>query len=948
LAVANAPNAFYTQPDNLFENLSETEFTTNMRFTVTGANDDNAPSWGNYFPIDQSSLVMSQRIVKAATDERLNIALDRIVARIDVSVAATGYALISASLWNAADEATIWETTTGVAHGQTGRFYGINAPKDTVGLGTKAIVGGLYALPNYVESPAQDDAVTTNLILGIAQSYDNTSDQNVDSLGDTYFSRVNLTNKNMQNLRRNMAYSVRIVGVRALGATNEKDALTQAELLVNMTVNNWNLDENGSVFMDEYGNLLAISTTNLRIEPAGGIHNIQIYTVNAGITNPALRIRTSRLPTGINCRLNGDVLEVTADSSMVERTGFIELEYGTLSGTVNVIQSGVTDQYLEITPETLPVFDGAAPTESPKISVVSSGPWTAVLYNPGFSFSLNAAKDTLTGKTGDQFVFYTADDNNAVQQRAAFILFTLDDNPEISRTLVLLQRGTGGIDVLNDTNTTTGSLEFNAFGGLTTPNFGYFNIITDPSGSYSEWEIVKSGANPDAFKVMLRDSTTVVTEGDAGTNKNVVIIPDSNRTTSSRSATIRFQLKGRPSIGRNINVTQAGQVLNFNPGASAGNIPLAGGSEFFIVTSSTTWTASIKTTDANDATNSIDSLATINRVAGATGDSIIVIFPKNSVPMIIPTATVTVKLDNTDVVKTIVVRQSQLNPRPIKVRNAFMDDYRVTALGPRAYESSYPYFFWLNQDPRPNNASGYVAGAQNGTVSMQFFGPSDAYTVYTATAMTIERGGNNVAQPIPALGTDIGIFWDNRPSSSTMLANVATWKNADKRNFYISVPCLYDSSYADDFMNIITPGGGYSYVWRTNLDQSNNTPVAARALSPANGGEKLWQYLIEDGPFGKVNIANVNYRTAYDGYGSDGYQTWNSHMIPLMLSDTGGCMLGIDPTNNIATFNAMLFSRFYLSNNWMSDTDNGRFLLNILAFITNAAQYGDDFTSMYR
>jgi hypothetical protein len=937
LAVVNAPQSLYTNADADYAGMNETEFTTQMRFTVTGAGDESAtpPDYVNHRPFDQSSLPMSCRIEKAAGDAPLSMTFERVMARIDVAMGDPAYVIHSASIWNAADAVTIWPTTTAVPTNVISRLYGVEP--DSLGL---PITGGLYTLPHYVESPAQNDAETTCVILGIS-TYTDTGDSDLepDSLGDVSYYRLNITNKDMQNLRRNKAYSIRIMGVRDVGATNEKDALTEADQLLNITVNNWQLDDQGTVFQDEFGNMLAIGTSHLRIPPEGGRFNIQIYTIDVGVSNPRLRIRSSRLPTGMDINLIGNVLEVTSNASEIERTGIVEIEYGTLIGTIQITQTGLTDQYLEIDPTDLPIFEGQANLTANRITVSSSGSWTAILYNPGFSFIVggvnqSSAIDTLRGVDHDQVYIRTHSQNDEVLARSAFCLFTLDANPDIRRTLVLTQRGVGGIDLKSNTGEIINEFNFDPFGAKTNMNFAHFNVTTDNKGTYQDWEIVKSGTNPDKFKtVSITDPTQEKTEG-TYTDNSFTIVADTNRTETAYTATIRVQLKGNASVGRSFVVTQAGQTLSFNPAASAGNMSISGGTETFKVTSSTSWTATIETFNIAGAVPELQTdsagIATLNKYSGVTGDDIILTFPKNSIPMIIPRATITVKLDNTNVVKTITVRQAQLNPRLITIRQHYRGHGTALRNTPLyAYDAHRAYEIFT--DPSK-------------------FGPSG--TVYTVAPLTISHPTTNPEIAPTFLATD-GIYWENETYNTNYSDEGVAWKASNPKNFWMGVSSYYDNELGATLSRIT----GSVYGWdSTNFfsDGTTISPASAKANSEANNnrGKKLWDYLLKDGPFTngvEINPASITFVTQGIYWGNIGLSSYPTTMIPIIMYNNH-CTVGIDPTHNVAVIYPQLFNYNGTANDaiQIQGGPQDKFLCNLLAFIVNAAQYGEDFTSQFK
>ncbi|MDR0961319.1 MAG: hypothetical protein LBM62_02000 [Mediterranea sp.] len=930
LAVANAPVSLYNNVDAGFANMSETDFTMGMQFEVEGSHDEDNPQYDINYPITQAAIVMSQRIDKAASAETLDLALNRIVSRIDVQMSAPGYTLASASIWNAADRATIWETSTGISPAHTQRFYGINVDPG------ESVLGGLYALPNYSAAPTQIDDVTTCLILGIAPYHDTDGDGKGDkvSTDSVFYYRVNISNENMQNLRRNTAYSIRVLSLKGWGATSEKDALTQPELLLNITTNYWNVE--GTVSMDEYGNLLAIGTPNLQIPAAGGLFNVQIYTVNTGITNPTLRVRTSRLPVGMDFRLTGNVLEITSDSSAVDRTGFVELEYGTLSGTVNITQTAVVNKYLEITPATMDIFGGNAGERSPKFSIASSGPWTAVLNNPGFSFNVpgSALQDTLRGDNMDQNYVYTYTSNDGVQPRAAFIYVTLDSDPEIARVLVLRQRGVGGIDVKSDANMDVTSLDFKQNGVLNTPNFQYFVVTTDQTSENDEWEIVKSGANPDKFRAMTIDKTTEITEGGPATITQFTIVADSNKTASNYTATIRIQLKGRTSIGRDIAVTQNAHTVSFNPTASTGNIALAGGTETFTITSSNPWKATIRTMDGNKTPNVLitDSanIATLDKYEGVTGDVITLTFPENRTPLIVPTAIITVTVDGSNVSKEITVRQSQLNPRAISVRQHYQGHQQGLRPVNRGADSKIAYDIFTNS---------------------AYFGPTG--TVYTMQPLSVTDADRMVN---PILGHE-GIYWEQVAYDPPHTNNAIAWKSGNPMNFVVFMTSYYDNM-GENFARNITGDASYTFNSESWIPEGTAlSPSTGQTWCAANGnrGAKIWEYLLKTGPFTggtELNVNAINFIKQDFYYGNQGFMAWPTTMVPLIVYN-GKCTVGIDLTRNFAIVHNALFNddnRAGLGAPTVPTpgSDSYKFVQNLLALIVNAAQFGTDFTDQFK
>ncbi|MCC8153473.1 MAG: hypothetical protein LIP01_04215, partial [Tannerellaceae bacterium] len=157
-------------------------------------------------------LPMSTSLVKPADISLLTIELIRTVSRFDVFNEASGYELVSASLWNAYTEGFVWEGNfTDYTAPRTERYYGVKANSE------KEITGSLYAFENYVSGPAQNDKVTTCLIIGL---------KNLSTNHTEYFrTNVNVSAKLGQRLKRNTAYRTIVKNVYSQGSDTERGSL---------------------------------------------------------------------------------------------------------------------------------------------------------------------------------------------------------------------------------------------------------------------------------------------------------------------------------------------------------------------------------------------------------------------------------------------------------------------------------------------------------------------------------------------------------------------------------------------------------------------------------------------------------------------------------------------------------------------------------------------------
>ncbi|MDR0892682.1 MAG: hypothetical protein LBN24_08710 [Mediterranea sp.] len=912
LAIANAPASLANIDESSFAGLTETEFIQQNKYTTTGttldANDTNL-GWGDWHPLsnDNDGMVMTQRYQKLAQDQSIDLLLERVVSRFDVRNNYSGYQLVSASIWNAATTELYWATVSGIQTNHTKRFYGIESDKTGLGAITN---GGLYALENYVESSTQTDTLTTCLVVGMQKDDEDTVQ---------YF-RVNIVNKNQQYLKRNYLYTITISRVKAQGAKSEIDAVNQQQNLgLDINVNDWNVDPGGSVIVDNEGNMLAVGTTNLQMTPESKDYTIQIFAVG----EKTLRLSRVQIPTSWTVKLAADQLLVHADASDITLNGIVELEFGTLKTTINLTQSGNTDQYITLDNNTTQMFPSNANEYSTPVRITSSGPWTAKIYNNSlggvFAFAVSGNPTEITGVSGDRVTFVTTGTNDDVLPKYAFVQFILDANSEETVTLVLGQRGAGGVSITPAAST----LAFNAFGEVADPNATNTFQVTTDQDSNPEWEIIAQGGNTDAFTI---DHMS----GDYS-NHVFTITADSNRTASPLQAQYRIQLKNKPSVGKSLTVTEAVQTITLNP-STLTDLALDGGkTPNIIVTSSNKWTATLDVTNGKAHIGKVDG-DNLTTLKGVSGETFFIEFEKNTIPNVVPTATVTVSIDGTVVQTQIVAKQKKLNPRQISVRKHMTQDY---------YQMGFQAT--PTRTGNPNYVAKYLFDSSN-------FGPKGV--VYTTIPLQLTVG-TNTDTPNPAFASDMGIYYEDTPYSDNHTNESITWKNSDKARNFVIVPVAYWDNWMVPYMNALYGSGASGYAYAENLAGPANvavTPQTAEQYSEDNErGQKLWEYLTKTGPFTgatPIDLGDLVYQTGpTDEYNRIGFSQWPSTMIPIIMLDPSHCSMGIDPANNVCYLNTQIFNSMY--NNYGDNSPQARFLKNILAYIVNAAQYGTDFTGQF-
>lgn len=875
--------------------------TTMSSFTVAPDGDPVVEAWDeSQVLIRQNDLLMTTRSEKLSDQEIVDVRLVRALSRFDVEVTADGCTLETVSVWNAFPTTSIWQSNFndyGNDVRRIKRFYG----KEAAG---NVLKGGIYSFENYVASPEQNDQVTTCLILGIKAN----------GVRTYYRANIHPASK-IQALKRNNAYKVVVQRVREAGGSTELDAYGDPKFLLDLTINDWMVDENGSIQYDGE-NILALPTTNMVFLPEGGTRVDNIFTLGAG---HILYLSKTELPYGITAKLEGNTLTVNAAPSNQDRSGYVELRFGNLVGIINISQSGLIEQYLNLSAYEVPEFGYAQWNNSmvDPIQVTSSGPWTATVYNgPYFTFqSGDASVVKKQGVSGNSFTLVTSSANPDPGARYSFVHVVLDEFPDISRVLILTQSGTGGLELTPSASSVT----FNAFGNYVgnEPTFAV-NVNTG-----AEWEIVKMGANPDQFT-----ATNM-----SGTGPGAFTITAiQNALDTEQSATFRVRLKDLPGVFKEITITQSKHSLSLNPTAVA-NIPAAGGNSGLItVTSTASWKATMVVENGEAYFGSTSGTTVIT---GDPGDTFVVTFDATTAPGVSPKVTVTVEIEGTEISKTLVINQTAFPARTLYVQS-----YN-TAAG-----------WWGDNTWGNNTNTKYFTHFRDILKNPSYFGPTG--TIYTGT-QSVQNGG-----------------WDYNPQPTVCIANLngiggstnrTLWKNwltSDDRNFAVVTTemtrgtttdflQMFDSSYDTDGNGIYPSYPGY----RRYLSEARNW-----CTSNSNRGEALWNYLTKTGPFRKtddtdVDIANVSY------INGDGHNTvidsWASTTIPLIMTN-GRIDVAVDPTHNMLIigdfelfgsmggYNSGAGHQPYSSIN----EDSQIFLKNLVAYVVNVAMYGDTFNNQFK
>ena len=127
---------------------------------------------------------------------------------------------------------------------------------------------GLYAFPNMVGVTAQDDDVTTCLIVSGYYS-DTPWVGTIPPTAELCYYRINISrgNAQLQLLKRNNLYNVTITSVNTEGSKDPDEAMKDKVNKINVTINDWEEDNDDNFVTDPDGNYLRYSPKSLNFKP---------------------------------------------------------------------------------------------------------------------------------------------------------------------------------------------------------------------------------------------------------------------------------------------------------------------------------------------------------------------------------------------------------------------------------------------------------------------------------------------------------------------------------------------------------------------------------------------------------------------------------------------------------------------------------------------------------
>jgi hypothetical protein len=505
------------------------------------------------------SLPMSGTTVKEPEQELVTLKLTRMVARLDVKNELSGYTLKSVSILNAATRSRIWSSQSGLesvgTQTHTGEAYGMTETEITAQGNGGNIFGGLYVFGNFVGNPLllSERPRTTALLVELQKGGD-----------PIEFHRVDIHPLDEgQNLKKNHVYQATLKGIISKGGTKQ-EAIDSRESTLDVVINNWSPEADEGLILNDGTNMLVSPTRYIKFGPEAEIREYLIYTSGTG----TLEITARSLPNGITATIEGNTLivEAAALSDQEERSGTLELGFAGLRGLIQVVQSPDDNLYLNLDKKSLTALwptDGpdAGVTAANRITVSSSGPWTAKIYNtsedelnPGFRFSNGL--DTLAGNDAGTIEIISTGPNPSNSVRQGFVMVTLGADKKYRQVRVMNQEAMGTIEITPVYPSTPG-LTFDAGGFAKLVDNGatqtFYRIDVgsgkNESGKLKAWEASLSGAHANYFtltKVVEEEASYVIlsAKGQVGTTPGNAASPGFNFGALLDQATLTIKLAG--------------------------------------------------------------------------------------------------------------------------------------------------------------------------------------------------------------------------------------------------------------------------------------------------------------------------------------------------------------------------------------------------------------------
>lgn len=930
-----------------FEGMTEAQVIAAAAVGIAGNADESDRVADEAVRIKSDEILMGTTAAKTAEQEIVEMTLTRAVSRFDVVNNASGYDVVSASIWNGNRYSRIWGENVLVVEPAVARFYGVDAEADPgPNGGYLDIMNTLYSFENFVFGPRDTDAKTTCLIIGVQE----------EGTGAVTYHRINIAPQDQisQSLRRNMVYQVTVRGVKGNGAATESGAYTGGNNELNYIINYWDLDDEEGIIRFDGKNVLAVPVSRIQFLSDAAQREYSIFTFGDGV----LGMSVLNMSEGITASLTGNTLKVsvTALPEGVERNGTLKFTFAGLEATVDINQTEKLDTYLELSTHSLPAFPDAANAglndDANAIKVNASGTWTAELRNnetdPSvykFSFrqdsylgAIDSSDPAFAGLIVNNTVkVYTSSANADDDPREAFVLFRLNSDPTIAQAAILIQRGVSDITVMPN----IAEMRFAASGGALTANT--LTVRTDLFGGYyTEWNAtVENTSNGDDswFKAVYNYDPTV-----SGNNRVTVTAPQPNFTGADITATLRLRISGTATY-IDIPVVQETYSLTLSPATTTSFVAVAGGTSeevAVVIPTGATWSATIldnRTTGSQNLAAGhqgylVDGSGNpVTSLSGMQGtQKLKVSFPKLLTPNVnlTPEIEVRVFITGTNIEKTITFRQSPLVPRQVLTQSYSYSyfSFGISTTGASTTPDVYSRSVWYNMVNTANfsnNGSAllYIAGTPSRPTG--YF--SDTNLASGLTLLNINRTGNT-----------LGLADNN--TSKWNEANT-WWQAADGNTMIIGTDSGVPAFLTSRGYTRGTNGAGD--VEAQHQINNNETDRATRLMQyilrdgPATQGTSLTEFEIND-----IQLRINSTRTEMSG--------WPDTAVAILKYRQANATALIDLENQLIVFTEVdaFYGYFTGAAVYPPPIYGGphydKFLTNLVAVMLNMTQYGTHWT----
>lgn len=901
-----------------------------------------ARAWASEgFAITSGGLLMNGRVEKPADVFEVTVPLVRNQVRLDIINKESEYTLVSVEIRNAYPVSQIWSDESGAGipdySENTSRirtYYGFeDAGVITNPLGE--VRGNLYIFENQVAMSGLNDRFTSSLILGMLKEGESVP---------TYY-RVNVAPKSSpQMLQRNHAYSVTINTIGGPGQSDPDAAYNYPnDNRLDYMINAGGLEESGMIEQDEYSVLSSpYKTVNLNL--AGEIIG---HDINQGQDARSFRIitftrntnRVSQLEileqeyhlngnptayTGIEAEINGNILtfiksESIASGNKVE--GTIRLGYAGLRATINVVQTDLTSDFLNVfLPDGgLPSFASFGGIESGLLHVEASGPWTAEILSEkgGFAFSANggtmlsSTTDAALLTDGKKFSIRTVSDNTDEEIREAFILVRLAKDPENYCSVIMItQQRKASIAIVPSQSVTfdgTGALALIPNNTIQTFNVrpGQFADETPVLNDWN-WQIEVDGVvvrDADGVKEGLQDkdwftaTTTKTTDIDAPEDNTIrVQASGGNITGSVRKAKLVVYLSESQTATTSIDLLQNSSNITLSPSVVPAVSKTGGESPLISVQGDASLQWELKRFTITDGSSSKDPVNHSVVLVDQNGDEIV-----SGTPYSVGTDKFRIQFG-----------KIYYPNRDIPIRATV----EVGIVGGGESTQS------ITVDQTPLTATGFYPVAPQ---------TSGYGNIYAGSYNTYFRDGIRAMGTVKtALDANTNFYY----TTTYGLGATNTWPiTNDFRNtrdaLTMVVSDYYTSAYIDAMNNSYSPLHQAGFV----LQRSSGTQAV---INTAESTTRVYQLLV-GGAVDGIPALSTDVNFVEDGISSQA-NAYPVTAVPLVVqSGTERAFLAIDPKTRL----------IYLGESQLFGNVVGRPLAeNLMVYIKNAALYGSHFTDL--